>query len=357
MPKAPQKSAAKSAAVSKTARIHDQKLSRGEGGELHQTADGETPVLTTAQGGPVSDDQNSLKVGARGPTLLEDFHFREKIFHFDHERIPERVVHARGYGAHGFFETYKSLAQLHPRRPLPARRREDAGLRALLDRRRQQGLVRSRARRARLCGQALHQGRQLGHRRQQHPGVLHPGRHQVSRHHPCGEAGAGPRLPAGAVGARQFLGLHQPDARKHAHDHVGDVGPRHPALLPLHGRLRRPHLPPGQCQGQIDLRQVPLEAEARPAVGGLERGGEDQRRRSGLPSPRSVEGDPDRQFPGMGAAAAAVRPGIRRQVRLRRARPDQDHSRRKCCRRCRSAAWCSTACRTISSPRPSRSRS
>ena len=46
----------------------------------------------------VSDDQNSLQAGARGPTLLEDFHFREKIFHFDHERIPERVVHARGSG-------------------------------------------------------------------------------------------------------------------------------------------------------------------------------------------------------------------------------------------------------------------
>ncbi|KRB23398.1 MULTISPECIES: catalase [Mesorhizobium] len=93
------------------ATIHDQKPQRGEGGELHQTASGSTPVLTTAQGGPVSDDQNSLKIGARGPTVLEDFHFREKIFHFDHERIPERVVHARGYGAHGYFETYESLAK------------------------------------------------------------------------------------------------------------------------------------------------------------------------------------------------------------------------------------------------------
>ncbi|MBE1710677.1 MULTISPECIES: catalase [Mesorhizobium] len=91
--------------------IHDQKLQRGEGGELHQTASGSTAVLTSAQGGPVSDDQNSLRIGARGPTVLEDFHFREKIFHFDHERIPERVVHARGYGAHGYFETYESLAK------------------------------------------------------------------------------------------------------------------------------------------------------------------------------------------------------------------------------------------------------
>ena len=60
---------------------------------------------------PVSDDQNTLKAGVRGPTLIEDFHFREKIFHFDHERIPERVVHARGYGAHGYFENYDSLAK------------------------------------------------------------------------------------------------------------------------------------------------------------------------------------------------------------------------------------------------------
>ncbi|MES2600213.1 MAG: catalase [Pseudomonadota bacterium] len=93
------------------AAIHDQKLNRGAGGELHQLAQRGSDPLTTAQGGPVSDDQNSLKIGARGPTLLEDFHFREKIFHFDHERIPERVVHARGYGAHGFFENYGSLAK------------------------------------------------------------------------------------------------------------------------------------------------------------------------------------------------------------------------------------------------------
>ncbi|MBY3116488.1 catalase [Rhizobium laguerreae] len=92
------------------ATIHDQKLHRGVGGELHQFAEDGKPVLTTAQGGPVSDDQNTLRLGARGPALIDDFHFREKIFHFDHERIPERVVHARGYGAHGYFETYESLA-------------------------------------------------------------------------------------------------------------------------------------------------------------------------------------------------------------------------------------------------------
>jgi catalase len=79
--------------------------------ELHQTAGKDVPVLTTQQGIPISDDQNTLRTGPRGPALLEDLHFREKIFHFDHERIPERVVHARGFGAHGYFENYASLAE------------------------------------------------------------------------------------------------------------------------------------------------------------------------------------------------------------------------------------------------------
>src|SRR5579871_5401673 len=82
---------------------------RVAGGETHQISGPEAPTLTTQQGTPVSDDQNSLKVGERGPTLLEDFHLREKIFHFDHERIPERVVHARGFGAHGTFTLSESL--------------------------------------------------------------------------------------------------------------------------------------------------------------------------------------------------------------------------------------------------------
>jgi hypothetical protein len=66
--------------------------------------------LTTNQGLRISDDQNSLKLGPRGPVLLEDFILREKITHFDHERIPERVVHARGLAAHGYFELTASLA-------------------------------------------------------------------------------------------------------------------------------------------------------------------------------------------------------------------------------------------------------
>ncbi len=65
---------------------------------------GEQPILTNRQGHPVYDNQNTRTVGDRGPTVLENYQFLEKITHFDRERIPERVVHARGVGAHGFFD-------------------------------------------------------------------------------------------------------------------------------------------------------------------------------------------------------------------------------------------------------------
>jgi catalase len=84
----------------------------GAGGELHQRADSTAALLTTNQGVPIGDNQNSLKAGARGPVLLQDFILREKITHFDHERIPERVVHARGSAAHGYFECLESLADI-----------------------------------------------------------------------------------------------------------------------------------------------------------------------------------------------------------------------------------------------------
>ncbi|HSD37688.1 MAG TPA: catalase [Rhodocyclaceae bacterium] len=77
----------------------------------HVRTDSGGHVLTTNQGVPIADNQNSLKAGLRGPTLLEDFILREKITHFDHERIPERIVHARGSAAHGYFEAYKPLTE------------------------------------------------------------------------------------------------------------------------------------------------------------------------------------------------------------------------------------------------------
>jgi len=91
---------------------------RGHGGETHQQVAPDGPHgsgeghLTSDQGIRISDNQNSLKSGSRGPTLLEDFVLREKIFHFDHERIPERIVHARGSGAHGVFEATEDISSL-----------------------------------------------------------------------------------------------------------------------------------------------------------------------------------------------------------------------------------------------------
>jgi catalase len=88
----------------------------GQGGETHQQSGLGTTLtsgtMTTNHGVAISDNQNSLKAGARGPVLLEDFVLREKIFHFDHERIPERVVHARGTGAHGVFECTRAIPEL-----------------------------------------------------------------------------------------------------------------------------------------------------------------------------------------------------------------------------------------------------
>ncbi|ABR46738.1 Catalase [Alkaliphilus metalliredigens QYMF] len=85
--------------------------SKNEKLDLHRV-DHNNELLTTNQGGRVSNTDDSLKAGARGPTLMEDFHFREKMTHFDHERIPERVVHARGFGVHGYFQVYEPMAEL-----------------------------------------------------------------------------------------------------------------------------------------------------------------------------------------------------------------------------------------------------
>lgn len=92
--------------------------------EVTKSNDGK--AMTTNNGVKVSEDENTLTVGERGPSLLEDFHFREKIMHFDHERIPERIVHAMGFGAHGEFQVYKDLSQYtsadfltHPEKTTP----------------------------------------------------------------------------------------------------------------------------------------------------------------------------------------------------------------------------------------------
>ncbi|NLV17176.1 MAG: catalase [Syntrophomonadaceae bacterium] len=94
--------------------MNDDKISFNENSknqqlEMFRARDNQDKAMTTDQGVKISEDEFSLKAGVRGPTLMEDFHFREKVTHFDHERIPERVVHARGAGAHGVFEVYESM--------------------------------------------------------------------------------------------------------------------------------------------------------------------------------------------------------------------------------------------------------
>jgi catalase len=109
---APKQSAAKR--NTSTSRTDAAPRQATRGGETHQIVGdaGDGSTLTTAQGVPISDDQNTLTAGDRGPQLLQDFVMREKIFHFDHERIPERVVHARGYGAKGYFECTDPLTDI-----------------------------------------------------------------------------------------------------------------------------------------------------------------------------------------------------------------------------------------------------
>lgn len=95
----------------KSSKKKDDKNLKQEQLEYHKVVN-DKEAMTTNQGLKVSEDEMSLKAGERGPTIMEDFHFREKMTHFDHERIPERVVHARGHGAHGIFESYQDLSDI-----------------------------------------------------------------------------------------------------------------------------------------------------------------------------------------------------------------------------------------------------
>ena len=153
----------------------------GSGGETHQRRGRGEPQLTTAHGTPISDDQNSLKVGERGPTLLNDFVMREKVFHFDHERIPERCGSRPRLRGPWLLRNLRAIVGPDEGGPVPTRRPAHPRLCPFLDSGRQQGIGRSRSRCPRLRREVLHPARQLGSRRQQHSGVLRAGRHEVSR--------------------------------------------------------------------------------------------------------------------------------------------------------------------------------
>ena len=249
----------------------DIKRTTGNGGETHQHAGGDTPALTTNHGVPVSDNQNSLKSGARGPTLLEDFVLREKIFHFDHERIPERIVHARGSGAHGVFEATDDISDLScaavftkgEKTEVFARFSTVAGGAGSVDTPRD------------VRGFAVKFYTREGNwdlvgnnipvffiqDAIKFPDLIHSVKMEANSGYP--QAGSAHDT------FWDFVSL-TPESTHMLMWAMSD--PDVAALAPYDGGLRRPHLPVGQRGGPIELRQVPLASKTRHAVDHLGRG-------------------------------------------------------------------------------------
>ena len=180
--------------------------------------------MTTNQGHPINDDDNSLTVGERGPTLLQDFQFIEKIAHFDRERIPERVVHAKGAGAFGYFQVYKSMANYtkakflqdpNKKTPVFVRFSTVAGGRGSAD------TVRD------VRGFATKFYTEEGNYDlvgQRHTSVLHQRCHEVPGSGPCRKSRATQQYTLIFYGAQQLLGFHIPDSRVDTHAHLGLFG-------------------------------------------------------------------------------------------------------------------------------------
>ena len=144
-------------------------------------------TLTRDNGAPVGDNQNSQTAGPNGSVLLQDVQLLQKLQRFDRERIPERVVHARGTGAHGEFVASADISDLSMAKVF--RKGEDPGIRALLRGGARQPLPGNPARSARFRHQVLYRRRQLGPGGQQLPDLLHPRCDQVPGHGPCLQAG------------------------------------------------------------------------------------------------------------------------------------------------------------------------
>ena len=216
-------------------------------------------------------------------------------------------------------DRHRGRLQVHQGRPVPARHRHpDAG--ALLHRRRRAGFARRLARRARFLAEVLHRRGQLRPRRQQHPGVLHPRRHQVPRLHPLAEAPPRhrPARRQHAVGLLDLLAGVRPPG------HLPHGRPRHPEDLAQHGRLRLAHLPVDQRSRRALLGEVPLQDP--PGLGLLHRRRGRRARRPGhRPLAQGpVRGHRARRLPHVGRQGAdhAVRRG--RGLPLEPVRPDQD---------------------------------
>ncbi len=327
-------------------------LNAGHGGETHQAADADHPVLTTNHGTPVSDNQNQLKAGPRGPVLLEDEVYREKINHFDHERIPERIVHARGSAAHGYFECTDSLADVTvadlfkkkgQRTEVFVRFSTVAGGAGSIDTPRDvRGFaVKFYTREGNwdLVGNNIP--------------VSYPGCDQVPGPDPRRQDGGRPRLPAGGHRPRHVLGLHQPDARIDPHDHVGHVGrtlPRTFANMEGFGVHTFRFI---DKKGKSTF----VKFHWKPKAGLASTIWDETVKIAGRTRTSSVATCSN------GSGAATTRPGNSAcscsTRRSPRASPTTSSTRprsslRRCCRSGSSGAWCSTATPTTSSRRPNR---
>ena len=283
--------------------------------------------LTTDQGVPVDHTDNSLRVGERGPTLLEDFHFREKITHFDHERIPERVVHARGAGAYGYFQPYESLRGVHPSAaflqrpsastPVFVRFSTVPGPRGSADTVRD---VRGFATKFYTSeGNFDLVGNNMPVFFIQ-DGIKFPDFVHAVKPEPHNE------IPQASSAHDTLWDFVSAPARDDAHDDVADVGPGAPAQLPDDAGLRRAHVPARQRRrGKGTF----VKFHWKPRLGAHSLvWDEAQKVRGqgpGLQPPRPVGGDRGRPVPGVGAGRAARARGGRGRVRLRPARRHQAH--------------------------------
>ena len=180
--------------------------------------------LTTNAGCPVADNQNVMTAGPRGPLLLQDVWFLEKLAHFDREVIPERRMHAKGSGAYGTFTVTHDITRYTQGEDLLRSGQEDRSVRPLLHGGRRARRGRCRARHPRLRHQVLHRGRQLGPGGQQHAGVLPARSAQVPRPQPRRQA-----RPAHQHAQREEqLGLLDLAAGGAAPGHHRHERPRHP---------------------------------------------------------------------------------------------------------------------------------
>ena len=204
-------------------------------------------VLTNRQGHPVANNQSQRTVGSRGPATLENYQFLEKITHFDRERIPERVVHARGFVCYGEFEATGMIGDEPASKYTRAKLFQEAGKKTPL------AIRFSTVIGGRDSSEVARDPRGFAVKFYTEDGnwdlvgnnlrrVLHPRCNQVSGRHPLAEAGSD-HLPPGA---EPHLRLHEPDARIHAHADPSVQPARHPGELPPHGGLRRQHLQDGE---------------------------------------------------------------------------------------------------------------